>query len=260
MKKALPLAMALAALCACQKPEDLGSEFYSCEMGFADSSSIHPQHARYQAALDEIVQRGVVGINLAVFTPSDGMWLGASGMADLHNGIEMQPCHLSRMGSTVKMFTAATVLKLQEAGKLDLDDPIADYLQGPHIDKIAQAERATIRQLLQHSSGIYNYIQNLKFQTASINELLKEWEADELLKYAHRQKAYFEPGEDVAYSNTNYILLGLLIENWKENPCTRSSKSSCSFLPACPPLYLQGKTLCRMALCGAISTCTAISK
>ncbi|MBL0007792.1 MAG: serine hydrolase [Saprospiraceae bacterium] len=130
----------------------------------------------------------------------------------------MKPCNITRVGSTVKMFTAVTVLKLQEEGKLDIDDKISAYVSGDVIDKIENADKATIRQLLQHSSGIYNYIQNLVFQTASTNDLIREWKAEDLLKYACNKSAYFEPGEDVAYSNTNYILLGMLIEAIEGKP------------------------------------------
>jgi D-alanyl-D-alanine carboxypeptidase len=122
------------------------------------------------------------------------------------------------MGSTVKLFTATLIFQLQEEGKLQLDDKLSDYLQGDNIDKIKNAEIATIRQLLQHSSGIYNYIQNLQFQTASLNDLLKEWKAEDLLEYAYHQAPYFAPDEDVQYSNTNYILLGLLIEKIEGKP------------------------------------------
>lgn len=86
------------------------------------------------------------------------------------------------------------------------------------MNQIENANQASIRQLLQHSSGIYNYIQNPKFQTASLNDLIEEWTAAELLKYAYHKSAYFEPGENVTYSNTNYILLGLLIEKIEDKP------------------------------------------
>jgi D-alanyl-D-alanine carboxypeptidase len=71
---------------------------------------------------------------------------------------------------------------------------------------------------MQHSSGIYNYIQNLKFQTGSLNDLIKIWSPDELLSYARGKKAYFAPGEDVLYSNTNYILLGMIITKIEGKP------------------------------------------
>lgn len=218
MKKISLVCMLLALLAACRKPEELAPAFYDCELGFADSSAAHPQAGAYQAQLDQMTANGVVGVGMAVFDNTDGMWLGTSGKADLHNAVAMQPCTMTRVGSTVKMFTATVVLQLVGEGKLRLDDPLSAHLQGEVIDKIAQADVATIRQLLQHSSGIYNYIQNLRFQTASLNELLRPWQADDLLAYAFGQQPYFAPDADVAYSNTNYILLGLLIEEIEGKP------------------------------------------
>ncbi len=218
MNKLLILLMAIVFFYGCREGENIDPSFYTCEFNFPDSSLTHPEHQQYQNLLDEIVSNGVVGITMSVYTPQDGMWIGAGGMADLHNAVSMQPCNISRVGSTVKMYTAVTVLKLQEEGKLNLDDKIADYLDGDVIDKIENADQATIRQLLQHSSGIYNYIQNLVFQTASTNDLIREWKPEDLLQYAYHKNAYFPPGDDVAYSNTNYIMLGMLIEKIEGKP------------------------------------------
>jgi len=218
MTKAIYFIFVVLLLISCRKGEEIAAPFYECSFNFDDSSSTNPNHNKYQALLNELTTNGVVGISMAVYNKNSGMWLGTNGKADLHNNIDMLPCNISRVGSTVKMFTATTILLLAEEGKLNLDDKIADYLQGDVINKIENADKATIRQLLQHSSGIYNYIQNLKFQTASLNDLIREWKAEDLLKYAYNQKAYFNPGEDVRYSNTGYILLGLLIEKIEEKP------------------------------------------
>jgi D-alanyl-D-alanine carboxypeptidase len=189
-----------------------------CNFSFADSSRRNPNQSKYQALLNNITGNGVVGITMSVYKPKNGIWLGASGKADIDINIDMKPCHLLRMGSTVKMFTATLILKLQEEGKLKLDDKISSYLSGDNIDKIENADKATIRQLLQHSSGINNYIQSLKFQTASLNDLLKEWNANDLLQYTYNKNAYFTPGDDLRYSNSGYILLGLLIEKIEGKP------------------------------------------
>lgn len=209
---------AVAMLASCEKSETIQPAFYNCNFDFADSSASNPNNGKYQALLNSITSDGVVGITMSVYHTNTGMWTGASGKADLHNNVDMKPCNISRVGSTVKMYTATVILKLQEEGKINIDDKISSYLSGENIDKIENADRATIRQLLNHSSGIYNYIQNLQFQTASMNDLLKEWHADDLLKYAYHKKSYFPPGEDVMYSNTNYILLGLLIEKIQQMP------------------------------------------
>jgi D-alanyl-D-alanine carboxypeptidase len=203
----------LLTLYSCQKENNTNTAAaYNCNFSFNDSSSRNPNHSKYQALLNSITGDGVVGITMSVYHTGKGMWIGASGKADLHNDVDMKPCNITRVGSTVKIFVSTIVLKLQEEGKLNIDDKISKYLQGNNIDKIKNADKATIRQLMQHSSGINNYIQDLKFQTASINNLIKEWTADELLRYSYHKAPYFSPDEDVRYSNSGYILLGLLIE------------------------------------------------
>ncbi|MHA7832417.1 MAG: serine hydrolase domain-containing protein [Flagellimonas sp.] len=168
--------------------------------------------------MDDIKSSGVPGITMSVHDPNNGMWLGASGKADLKNNIDLSVSNITRVGSTVKTFTATTILLLHEEGKLDLDAMISDYLTDYELRGLENAEMASIRQLLNHSSGIYNYIENLQFQTASLNHLVKEWTPDELLSYARDKGAYFYPEEDVEYSNTNYILLGMIISKIENKP------------------------------------------
>ncbi|MCU0371442.1 MAG: beta-lactamase family protein [Bacteroidales bacterium] len=216
--KILSLLVFSLFLVSCQEDEIKETSFYDCSLPFADSSMSHPSDADYHDMLDEITGSGVPGILMSVYSEADGMWLGAGGKADLKSNIGLQVCNMTRAGSTVKTFTAVTVLLLAEKGKLDLDGPVTDYLTDSDLEGLENADRATIRQLLQHSSGIYNYIQSLKFQTASLNDLIKEWEPEELLSYARGKKAYFEPGTDVLYSNTNYILLGMIITAIENKP------------------------------------------
>ena len=218
MNKLKYIVFALFLFSSCHKGEQINPAFYTCHFNFVDSSSTNPNKTKYQSLLDGITSSGAVGITMAVYKTQTGMWMGASGKADLHNNVDMQPCNISRVGSTVKMFTATTVLKLMEEGKLHLDDKISSYLEGEAITKIENADKATIRQLLQHSSGLYNYIQNLNFQTASLNDFIREWKPGDLLSFAYDQKAYFQPNEDVRYSNTGYVLLGMLIEKIEGKP------------------------------------------
>jgi D-alanyl-D-alanine carboxypeptidase len=218
MTRTIYIMLALLLLFSCEKGEDFNLTFYDCNFNFADSSSTNLNNNKYQSLINDMTSNGVVGVIMAVYNTNTGMWIGASGKADLHNNVDMRPCNISRVGSTVKMFTATTVMKMAEEGKLNLDDKISTYLSGDVINKIDNADRATIRQLLHHSSGIYNYIQNLNFQTASLNDFIREWKPDELLEYVYNKKAYFKPDEDVRYSNTGYIMLGMLIEKIEGKP------------------------------------------
>jgi D-alanyl-D-alanine carboxypeptidase len=217
-------------LISCRKSEDIQPSYFDCGFNFADSSLANPNKSKYQAILNDMTANGVVGVTMAVMNPTTGVWIGANGKADLFTKKDMRSCNISRVGSTVKMLTATTVLKLAEEGKLDLDAKISEYLQGDVINKIENADKATVRQLLQHSSGIYNYIQNLNFQTASLNDFIRVWKPEDLLRYAYNQKAYFQPGEDVQYSNTGYIMLGMLIEKIEGKPFHKSFEEKL-FLP-----------------------------
>ena len=220
MRKILSGALIIAVIfTSCRKEDNKNTPAsYNCNFSFADSSTANANNARYNQLLTEITSSGVPGIVMSIYKPGDGIWLGASGKADLRNNVPMKPCHISRVGSTVKTFTAVTILKLQEEGKLQLDDKASMYLPAWAIHKIANADKATIRQLLNHSSGIFNYIRNAQFQTASLNDLIKEWKPVELLDYARGKHAYFEPGTDTYYSNTGYIFLGMIIEKVTGKP------------------------------------------
>lgn len=213
------LVIVLALFSSCQKENNTNNaSSYNCNLPFTDSSSSNPNHAKYSQLLKEITASGVPGITMSIHSFGKGMWLGAAGKADLRNNVVMQPCNITRVGSTVKTFTAAAIFKLKEEGKLQLDDTAAKYLSAAAIKDIANADKATIRQLLNHSSGIFNYIRSAQFQTASLNDLIKEWQPEELLDYARGKKAYFKPGEDVQYSNTGYIFLGMIIEKVTGKP------------------------------------------
>lgn len=207
-----------ALLFSCEKGEKMGPDFYACSFTHADSSASHPDRSSYQGLLQAMTGEGVPGVLMSVNDPVHGEWNGAEGMADLFNRYPMRPCNISRLGSTVKTFTATTIMLLQEEGKLHLDDRIAEHLSGEPIDRLANADQVTIRQCLQHSSGIPNYIASAQFQTASLNDLIRVWHPEDLLAYAYDKPADFDPGSDVRYSNTPYILLGMLIEHIEGKP------------------------------------------
>jgi D-alanyl-D-alanine carboxypeptidase len=188
----------LAFLLSCTQSSDvIAPATFDCSVDFNDNSATHPNRNRFQTLLDQKVIQGVPGIIMSVASPTHGEWLGAAGMADLSNQIPLKKCNITRVGSTVKTFTAVTVLMLHDEGLLSLDDAVRKYLPLSVLSKLDNGTKVTVRQLLNHSSGLYNYIQNLQFQTASLNDLTKEWSPDELLAYANGKKAYFAPGTDM---------------------------------------------------------------
>jgi D-alanyl-D-alanine carboxypeptidase len=166
-----------------------------------------------QDALDsalEVGSRGYhLGVSAAVITPGHKIWLGVSGVS--HPGIPITPEMLFNIGSAEKNFQAALVLKLTEEGLLSLDDPLHKWLpEYPNIDK-----DITIRQLLNHSSGIYDFVEHpdspWRGGFHNLNAT-KKWTTEEIITTFIREQ-YFPPGGGWHYSTTNYLLLSMIIES-----------------------------------------------
>jgi D-alanyl-D-alanine carboxypeptidase len=170
----------------------------------------HPYAARYQKMADALLARGVVGASLTVISP-EGIWSQGIGKADLKHKVDMTPCHTLRVGSVSKIFAATAILKLQEEGRLNIDDRAAKYLPGEFSKNIANADRATVRQLLNHTSGIVEY-SSLSNVLQILNLSVVRHSAEENLRSIFGRKANFKVGEKDGYSNSNYLLLSLIIE------------------------------------------------
>ncbi|MEU8708207.1 serine hydrolase domain-containing protein [Streptomyces sp. NPDC048565] len=139
-----------------------------------------------------------------------------AGTGDLETGAAVPVNGQVRAGSNTKSFTSAVVLQLVGEGKVDLDEPIETYLPGlVHGDGIDGA-RITVRNLLQHTSGLPDYVQSLPPNPFEIRDTY--YNPREMLDLALSEKALFEPGTKWQYSNTNYILAGLLVEKVTGRP------------------------------------------
>jgi len=173
-----------------------------------------PAQARLQAALDE--WRASVqapGASLGVVT-KDGQIFGlASGLADRTAGRPLTPDDLLMAGSTGKTFFAAVALQLIEAGRLDLDAPIAKYLGAkPWFLRLPNAKEITVRMLMTHTSGLVRYEMNPKFTADLRANPDKAWTPEEELSYLFDATPPFAAGQGWDYSDTNYIVLGMIME------------------------------------------------
>lgn len=137
-------------------------------------------------------------------------WAGSAGVADLDTADPADPAGHFRAASNTKTFVATVIMQLVDEGRVDLDTPIGDYLPGT----VPDGESITVRQTLNHTSGIYNYSSVPGFEIGQWRgaNRFTTYEPRELLDAAFANNPYFEPGEGWHYSNTNYILAGLLIE------------------------------------------------
>ncbi|MGW9121402.1 serine hydrolase domain-containing protein [Streptomyces sp. NPDC055663] len=128
-----------------------------------------------------------------------------AGVGDLATGSKVPRDGQVRIGSNTKTFTAVVVLQLVGEGKIRLDAPVDAYLPGLVRGEGIDGRRITVRQLLQHTSGLPNYSNYL-------GDDVRYFAPRELLGIALQHKADFDPGEGWKYSNTNYVLAGLIVE------------------------------------------------
>ncbi len=159
-----------------------------------------------QALRRACTNQGVVGASAAAYLPKDGLWLGTYGTSD--GTIPIRPQTPFEIGSVTKSFVSATILRLAEEGRLTLDDTIGQWLPGLSFENISSA--ITIRQLLGHRSGVYNFGDDPDFRQALFSDWSRQWPPSDDL--AHLRAPYFPPGADGEYSNTGYVLLGLIIQ------------------------------------------------
>ena len=157
---------------------------------------------------DHHTSSGVVGVTMAVSLPSQGTWMGASGLANRDAATSMSPTNLFRVASITKTFVAATVLQLTEEGVLSLDDALEKWLPG----LVPNGDNITIRHLLSHSSGLFNYTQDDDYINGVFEEDEPIWTPEQIVDIALTHPPTFAPGTNSSYSNTGYILLGMVVE------------------------------------------------
>lgn len=159
-----------------------------------------------------IIKRGPPAV-LATVQSRDTRRTLASGIADLASGRPADTNDVWRIASVSKLVTAALVLQLHQDGRLKLEDRLSKYLPG----KVELASHISIRQLLNHTSGIPDYLSApeipLNVSAARLRtNLIRQRSREALLRDARLQPRRFVPGANHEYSNTNYLLLGMIIE------------------------------------------------
>lgn len=158
--------------------------------------------------LDQLVDEGVPGALARVH--NDGTtWTVRSGVANLKKATPMRSKLRYRVASETKTFVAALMLKLSEEGVLTLDDTLDSWLPG----LVPNGSAITVRHLLNHTSGIFNYTDDASvFEPYLQDDRDHVWLPEELVAVAMAHDPLFEPGTDWSYSNTGYILAGMIAE------------------------------------------------
>lgn len=229
----------------------LGSHVQAQEAtpGMASAGQFSPER---QLALTEIVLAALAATNtpgalVAVWYPGQGSWSMAAGISDLTTA---SPAHLDdhfRIASITKTFVATVALQLVEEGKLSLDDVLATFITG-----IPNGEAITIRQLLDMTSGIYNYVFDPVISVDYVRDPLTSFTPQHVVEIVRAHgKADFAPGEKIVYCDTNYIFLGLIIEQVTGNTIAEEitarivgplglTQTSFATTPELPEPYLRG--------------------
>lgn len=184
-------------------------DVYDCVSVVPDAST-HPRAERYQEILDQQVATGLPG-SIMLVKDDDGLWQGAAGKASLELDIDLQPCHRMMVASISKIFTAVVIHKLVDEGKLTLDDPMSKWMDAEVIEKLDNADQVDITMLLSHTAGLADYYQ-LQLELDRFNNVNNNWTQEEVLAYCYGKKATHAPGETYAYSNTNFLVLGMIAE------------------------------------------------
>jgi D-alanyl-D-alanine carboxypeptidase len=160
-----------------------------------------------QGSLDSSVSIiGVPGATMTVIRPDGAKWVGVCGLSDIEKSIPMAPGMKFRAGSLSKTFTATMILQLVQEGRLSLDQKLESILPG----LVPNGPQISIRQLLNHTSGLFDYAQaeNPNFLDGLAADPFREWTKEELIAIAnnnHTTAAW-------TYSNTNYLILGMIME------------------------------------------------
>ncbi len=188
-------------------------------LSFVNCSNINKQvEDKLKSELENIIKEvDIPGINLAIVS-SDEVITVSAGYSDKEKEILMKPEDIMFSGSTGKTFCAALILQLVDEGELTLDDFISKYFKDEvWFSRIPNANEITIRMLLNHTTGLPRYAFDDRIWKALKENPDKTWTGEERLSFIYDMDPIHPAGKGWAYSDTNYILLGMLIEKLTDN-------------------------------------------
>jgi len=174
----------------------------------------YPQVPRLQLLLDSLRTAGnFPGLSFAMVHKDNASTAFTAGFNDKEKNVLLKRSDRLLQGSVGKTYVSAIVLQLIKERKINLDEMVSAYLGGYEwYSKIPNAADITVRMLMNHTSGVMRYEFKEKFTRDLSNNPSKSWKPEELLSYVLGEQGAFKAGEGWEYSDTNYILLGMIIE------------------------------------------------
>jgi D-alanyl-D-alanine carboxypeptidase len=168
---------------------------------------------RLQQVLDNTSARyGGIGLQATVINRERPPWTGVAGYASLTRRCPMTPDHLLGIGSMTKLFTASLVLKQVEEHTIGLEEPLSLWVGLPAAGSV------TVRQLLSHTSGLPEYTWNPWLTARWLAMPARIWRPGELLALIRDRPLRFPPGSRHEYCNSNYLLLGMILQGATGRP------------------------------------------
>lgn len=164
--------------------------------------------ARLDKTIEDVRRRaGIPGVIVGLWMPGQGSYVRATGVADTVTRRPMTTSPFVRIGSETKTFTVTALLELVDDHRVRLDDPISRYVHG-----VPDGDRITLRQLAEMRSGLFPYTSDPDFTHDLLSNPTRFFTPREVLAYGFEHANTFAPGTQFQYSNTNLVLLGLVIE------------------------------------------------
>ncbi|MEU4351631.1 serine hydrolase domain-containing protein [Streptomyces sp. NPDC023838] len=164
--------------------------------------------ARLDKAIESLrKQEGIPGVVVGLWMPGKGKYVRATGVANTATHQPMSTRFFTRIGSETKTFTVTALLKLVDDHRIRLDDPISAYIHG-----VPNGRRITLRHLAEMRSGLFSYTDDAGFQHDLLSDPYRRFTPHQVLAYGFKHRNTFAPGAQFQYSNSNLVLLGLVIE------------------------------------------------
>jgi D-alanyl-D-alanine carboxypeptidase len=168
----------------------------------------------------EMAKERIPGVSVGVWVPGRGSWVRSFGVANRSTRARMRSDLHVRIASITKTFVATAVLQLVDRGRLRLEDRLDKFVKG-----IPNGDEITIREVLGMTAGIYDYTMDDGFTRRFDRNRLASWSPKQAIAIVKKHGPDFSPGERVSYSDSNYILLGLIIEKLTRRPVEKVIKT-----------------------------------
>lgn len=184
----------------------------SCDQN--NNNSLDPEISQQliEILTENLNEFEIPGAIVGVWIPGEGNLIIEEGVSDLVDNNPIKKTDHTRIGSITKSYTVTVVLQLVDEGIISLDDPLSRFF--PEIEN----SEATVRDLANMRSGIFNYTEDNNFVLELIEDLLRKWTPQELVDVGDRNNPYFQPDQGWHYSNTSTVILGMIIEQVTGQP------------------------------------------